>query len=393
MKKVIKNKKILLGITGSIAAYKSVEILRLLQKKGAEVRVAMTPSAAKFIAPLTFETLTGHSVFIENVPERECEIRHTTLSAWADLLLIAPATANTIAKIACGIADTSVTELALCCQKGIICPAMNVRMFENLITQENFRKLKSLGWEIVEPESGYLACGEEGKGRLADVEDIVDAVSYWFMPKTLKGKKVVVTAGATREYIDPVRFISNPSSGKMGFALAKAAKGFGADVVLITGKTHLKTPYGVKRINVETVEEMFNAVMKEVKDADIYISSAAVGDFKPAHCSSEKIKKTKDKLTLELVRTQDILKAVGKSKKEGQLVIGFAAETENEIENAKEKMKRKNLDGIVVNNVRKGIFGSDGTEVTFLFKGKERRISGLKEDVAFEIIKEISEKE
>lgn len=387
----MKGKKVVLGITGSIAAYKAAEILRLLQKKGAEVRVAMTPSAEKFIGKLTFEALSGYPVYVEVIPDTSTEIRHTTLSAWGNLLIIAPATANTIAKIAYGIADTSVTELALCFGKGVIAPAMNVRMYENPITQENLLKLKNLGWEVVEPESGYLACGEEGKGRLADIEDIADAAEYFLTPKLLKGRKVVVTAGATREYIDPVRFISNPSSGKMGFALARAARAMGAEVTLITGKTHLRTPYGVKRIEVESVEEMRKEALKAFENADIYISAAAIGDYMPAEKSERKIKKGEESLVLRLVRTPDILKEIGRLKKKGQVVVGFAAETENLLENAEKKLKVKNLDAVVANDVKKGIFGSDKTSVSLITKGKGIELEGTKEEVAFEILRFIAE--
>lgn len=389
---MIRNRKIVLAVTGSIAAYKSVEILRELQKRGAEVRVAMTQAAAKFISPLTFETLSGYPVFLESVPEKGTEIRHTSLSQWGEALLIAPATANTINKIACGIADTSVTELALCFGKGILCPAMNVRMYENRITQENLNKLKSLGWEIVEPDSGYLACREEGKGRLSPINHIIDAVTYYFYPKTLEGKRVLITAGATREYIDPVRFVSNPSSGKMGFALARAFKAFGAKVTLISGNSPLLTPYKVNRINVETAEEMFEEVKKRINDFDIYVSAAAVGDYKPVKRAKEKIKKSSEKLSLELEKTVDILEFVGKEKKGNQVIVGFAAETENLVENAYGKLKRKNLDGIVANNVKNGIFGSDTTEVLFIFKGNEIKLCGTKEEVAFKIAKLIAER-
>ncbi|MEO2069127.1 MAG: bifunctional phosphopantothenoylcysteine decarboxylase/phosphopantothenate--cysteine ligase CoaBC, partial [Desulfurobacteriaceae bacterium] len=250
---MIEGKKIVLGITGSIAAYKSVELLRKLQKMGAEVRVATTPSALKFVPKLTLQILSGSPVYFDNLDETVTFVQHTSLASWGDLFLVAPATANTIAKMAYGIADNPVTELALCFGKGIVCPAMNSRMYENPTTQENLEKLKKLGYEIVEPEEGFLACKDKGKGRLADLDDILDSVFYWFLPKLFEGRKVVITAGATREYIDPVRFISNPSSGKMGFSLAKVFKGLGADVVLITGKTHLRTPYKVKRIDIETV--------------------------------------------------------------------------------------------------------------------------------------------
>ncbi|NPB04256.1 MAG: bifunctional phosphopantothenoylcysteine decarboxylase/phosphopantothenate--cysteine ligase CoaBC, partial [Thermotogae bacterium] len=230
----LKGKKVVLGITGSIAAYKGVEVLRELQKRGAEVRAAITEAGRAFIGVLTLEALTGKPVYQRVIPERGEEIPHTELARWGELLIIAPATANTIAKVASGVADTPVSEVALCFGRGIVAPAMNDKMFENPITQENLEKLKKLGWEVVEPGSGYLACGDTGKGRLAEVKDIVQAAEYWFYPKLLKGKKVVITAGPTREYLDPVRFISNPSSGKMGYALAKAAAGMGAEVVLIS---------------------------------------------------------------------------------------------------------------------------------------------------------------
>ncbi len=389
----LKGKKIVLGITGSIAAYKAVEVLRELQKKGAEVRVAITPAGAKFITPLTLEVLSGYPVYSETVPESSPEIRHTELAKWAELLLIAPATANTISKIACGIADTPVTDLVLCFGKGIICPAMNVRMYENPITQENLKKLKTLGWEVVEPECGYLACREEGKGRLAEVSSIVDSAEYWFIPKLLKGKKVVITAGPTREYIDPVRFISNPSSGKMGYSLAKVAKGMGAEVVLITGKTCLKPPYGVKTVEVETIEEMKEAVLKEFNSADVYISAAAIGDYTPVKKSSEKIKKGEGILTLELKRTPDILKLAGEKKKKNQIVVGFAAETENLIENALKKLKKKNLDFIAANDVKSGVFGSDENRVYLIDKtGEKLEISGKKEEVAFKILEAVAKR-
>ena len=388
----LEGKRVVLGITGSIAAYKAVEILRELQKRGAEVRVAITLAGKKFITPLTLESLSGYPVYDENVPDKGTEILHTELAKWGELLLIAPATANTIAKIACGIADTSVTDLALCFGRGIICPAMNVRMFENPITQENLKKLKSSGWEIVEPGCGYLACREVGKGKLAEISDIIDAVGYWFTPKLLKGKKVVITAGATREYIDPVRFISNPSSGKMGYALAKVAKGMGAEVVLISGKTCLKPPYGVKTVVVETVEEMKEAVLKEFDSADVYISAAAIGDYTPVKKSSKKIKKGEGTLTLELKRTPDILKTVGEKKRGNQIIVGFAAETENLVENAVRKLKKKNLDFIAANDVKGGVFGSDENRVYLIDKNRRKlEISGKKEDVALKILEMVAE--
>ncbi len=385
---MIKGRRIVLGITGSIAAYKAIEVMRELQKRGALVKVALTPSAKEFVSPLTLEVLSGSKVYGEVIPKSSKEIEHTELSSWGELLLIAPATANTIAKIACGIADTPVCELALCMGKGIVAPAMNSRMYENPITQENLKKLFSLGWEVVEPAVGELACGEYGKGKLAPVEDIVDSATYWFYPKLLKGKKVVITAGPTREYIDPVRFISNPSSGKMGFALAKVAAAMGGEVVLITGKSPLRTPYKVRRVDVETVEEMRETVLREVENADLFVSAAAVGDYRPKEFSKEKIKKEKGELLLPLVKTPDILKEVAQKKGKELVVVGFAAETEKIKDNALKKLKEKGLDLIVANDVKKGIFGSSETEVLIVGKDFEKEVKGNKEEAAYAILKE-----
>ncbi len=382
---MLKGKKIALGVTASIAAYKAAELLRELQKKGADVWVALTPKAKDFASEQTLSVLSKHSVYSDR---SSVEIRHTTISAWADAFLVAPATANTIAKMAHGIADNPVANLALCFGRGIVCPAMNHRMYENPITQENIEILRKNGYVLVGPEVGYLACNETGKGRLASIDDIVTSCEYYFMPKLLNGKKVVITAGPTREYIDPIRFISNPSSGKMGFAIAKVARGMGAHVVLISGKTSLATPYGVKRIDVETVDEMKDAVISEVNDADVLVSTAAVNDYKPLHVSKQKLKKGEPTISLTFQRTADILKTAGLKKKKGQIFIGFAAETQNLIENARKKMVEKNLDGIVANDV--GTFGSDEANVTFILRGKLLKLNGRKESIALDIMKIIA---
>ncbi len=386
---MIKGSRIVVGITGGIAAYKAVEVIRELQRKGADVVVAVTPSALRFIGEATLSAISGKPVY-KDLFQSNGSVSHVSISSWGDCFLIVPATANTIAKISCGISDNPVTELALCFGKGIICPSMNVRMYENRVTQENIKRLRILGYEIVEPEEGYLACGERGKGRLASLEHIVDSVLYYLSPKVLEGEKVVVTAGPTREYIDPVRFISNPSTGKMGFALARAAKALGADVVLVSGKTCIKPPYGVKFVEVETADEMYRAVKDNMEDATVFISAAAVGDYSPIKVSKEKVKKTEGVFKLELKRTVDILEDVGKNKREGQIIVGFAAETENLIENARRKLKRKNLDVIVANDVKKRIFGSDETEVVLITDSVEEKLSGSKEEVSFEILKLIS---
>ena len=389
MEKTLDGKKILLGITGSIAAYKSIELLRELQKRGADVYTAVTEAGLKFVPEIVLKTLSGHEVYKEVVSENSPEIRHTTLGSTVDLFIVAPATANTLAKIACGIADNPVTATALVIGKGIICPAMNVNMYNNPATLRNIEILKERGYLIVDSDEGELACGVKGKGRLADIGKIVQAVEAYFVPKFLKGKKVVITAGPTREYIDPVRFISNPSSGKMGYALAKMAVAAGAEVVLISGKTCLKAPYGLKFIEIETVEDMRRAVFENIDGTDIFISAAAVGDFTPVQKAKEKIKKSDNEFILRLKRTPDILAEVSASKKV-KTVVGFAAETENIVENAREKLLRKNLDFIVANDVKNGIFGTDETSCIVIGKDFEKRFSGSKREVALSILKAVS---
>ncbi len=389
MEKTLEGKKILLGITGSISAYKSIEFLRELQKRGADVYAAVTPHGLKFVPELVLKTLSGHEVYKEVVPENSPEIRHTTLGSIVDLFIIAPATANTIAKIVCGIADNPVTATALVTGKGIICPAMNVNMYNNPATLKNIEILKERGYLIVDSEEGELACGVKGKGRLADIEKIVQVVEFYFIPDFLKGKKVLITAGPTREYIDPVRFISNPSSGKMGYALAEMAVAAGADVILVSGKTYLKSPYGLNFVEVETVEEMRKAVFDNLDGTDIFISAAAVGDFTPVRVADEKIKKTEEGIVLKLKRTPDIVSEVVASGK-AKTVLGFAAETENLIENARKKLSKKKLDFIVANNVKNGIFGSDNTSCIVIGKNLEKELSGTKREVALSILKAVS---
>jgi len=389
VEKTLEGKKILLGITGSISAYKSIEFLRELQKRGADVYAAVTPHGLKFVPELVLKTLSGHEVYKEVVPENSPEIRHTTLGSIVDLFIIAPATANTIAKIVCGIADNPVTATALVTGKGIICPAMNVNMYNNPATLKNIEILKERGYLIVDSEEGELACGVKGKGRLADIEKIVQVVEFYFIPDFLKGKKVLITAGPTREYIDPVRFISNPSSGKMGYALAEMAVAAGADVILVSGKTYLKSPYGLNFVEVETVEEMRKAVFDNLDGTDIFISAAAVGDFTPVRVADEKIKKTEEGIVLKLKRTPDIVSEVVASGK-AKTVLGFAAETENLIENARKKLSKKKLDFIVANNVKNGIFGSDNTSCIVIGKNLEKELSGTKREVALSILKAVS---
>lgn len=351
--KMLSGKNIILGVSGGIAVYKSVELLRLLQKAGATVKVAMTHNATQFVAPLTFAAITGHRVFKDMFSgETDEPMWHISWAEIAEAVVVAPATANIIAKLANGIADDALTTLMLAatCPK-LICPAMNTHMYENLAVQRNLDILQSDGFIIVEPGEGELACGAYGPGRMAEPQTIAEQVAACFYPRDFAGKKVLVTAGPTREPIDPVRFISNPSSGKMGYALARAAAARGGDVVLVSGPSNLKAPAGVRIIRVGTAAEMASAVFENADEADIVIKVAAVSDYRPVAPADHKIKKSADKMVLELEKTEDILAELGRRKRPGQLLIGFAAETEDLEKNAVNKLRAKNLDLIAANKV------------------------------------------
>lgn len=350
---MLKGKNILLCVTGGIAAYKMANCASLLTKQHADVHVIMTESATKFITAETFEIITKNKVFV-NVFD-ECEdkriVPHIELGTSADLVLIAPCTADVIGKIANGIADDMLTTAVLPARCPIlICPSMNVYMLENKIVQYNIEKLKKFGYEIIEPDSGHLACGYDGKGKLPKeeylVERVLDSIAF---EKNLKGKKIVVSAGPTMEAIDPVRYITNHSSGKMGYSLAKVAKMKGAEVTLVSGPTVLDAPYGVNRIDIKSAEEMFQQVTKNAEDADIVIMAAAVADYTPANVAEHKIKKMEGDSSILLNRTKDVLKYLGEHKKNGQFICGFAMETQNLIDNSKEKLKKKNADMICAN--------------------------------------------
>ena len=371
IQKPLDGKLILLGVTGSVAAYKAADIASRLTQLGARVYAVLTKNACEFVSPLTFRALTGNPTLTGVFDEpHEAGIAHVDIPSSADLLLIAPATANIIGKLAHGIADDwlSTAALVVTCPV-IIAPAMNSNMFANHIVQENIARLKSIGHGFVGPCSGHLACGADGQGRLVGVESILDAVSAALSDTEadLAGMNLLVTAGPTREPIDPVRFISNYSSGKMGYAIAEAAARRGAKVTLISGPTELPTPQGVKLVPVETAKEMLEAATANFADADVVICAAAVADYAPASQTSSKIKKTGDSLLLELKPTNDILKSLGKVKKK-RIMVGFAAETENLIENATAKLKDKNLDLIVANNVFQddAVFGSDMNAVSLI---------------------------
>jgi len=362
--------KIALGICSSISIYKSAEIIREFQKRGISVKVIMTRNATKFIQPLLFEALTGEKVIVDQFKNGRM-IEHISLASEISLFLIAPATANMIGKLANGIADDflSTFYLSVKCPV-VIAPAMNENMYLNVVTQENLKKLSSYGVVIIEPEKGPLACGIEGIGRLAEPSKIVsECVSLIKKKKSLKGKKILITAGPTQEKIDAVRFISNRSSGKMGYSLAEEALLRGGDVTLVSGPTFLLPPAKAKVINVTSALEMREEVLENSKDADIIIMCAAVADYRPSKSFSSKLKKKHEKINIELVRNPDILKELGKRKGK-KLVIGFAAETENFVKNAKEKLEEKNLDLIVVNDVsgRNIGFASDWNQVILVDK-------------------------
>ena len=366
---MLNEKKILLGVTGSIAAYKAADILRRLKERGVEVRVVMTESAARFVTRLTFETLSEQPVLVDEFKDgTPGRIGHIEVTDGLDCALIAPATANIIGKLAAGIADDTLTSalMALDCPL-IIAPAMNERMYRNPVLQRNIHVLKEQGAHFIEPETGSLACGVSGCGRLADTETIVASVVSLMGDNALPGKTIVVTAGPTREPLDAVRFISSPSSGKMGFALAGAARDRGAQVILISGPTQIRHPDGIECIHVRTAADMRRAVMEHAKQADAVIMAAAVSDFRPVSAPDHKVKKDEASMTLELERTEDILADLD-GISNNCLLVGFAAETDSVVQNAKKKQKEKNLDMIIANDVRNEDTGfeSDTNRVTII---------------------------
>jgi phosphopantothenoylcysteine decarboxylase/phosphopantothenate--cysteine ligase len=358
---VINSKNIVVGVSGGIAAYKACDLVRKLVRNGADVRVVMTKNACQFITPLTLQTLSGNKVSVDLFDlERESEIGHIKLADGADLIVVAPATATLIGKACSGIADNLLGAVILATNSPVIfCPAMNVNMYNNSVVQDNIGKLKNHGYNVLEPGEGSLACGWEGKGRLPDTDIIIGEIERVLSPDDLKGERVLVTAGPTREYIDPVRFISNPSSGKMGYSLARAAWKRDADVVLVSGSTDIESPYGVKTVLVESAQQMYEAVMEYSEWASVVVKAAAVGDYSAKNYLEDKISKRKGSFNLELEKTKDILFELGKNKN-GKLLVGFAAETGNLVKTAKNKLKEKNLDIIVVNDVTKKDTGFSG---------------------------------
>lgn len=388
-------KCVLLGISGGIAAYKMASVASTLKKAGATVHVIMTENATKFIAPLTFETLTGNKCHTDTFDRNfEFNVEHISLAKAADVILISPATANVIAKMAGGIADDMLTTVVLAAKcKKIVAPSMNTAMLENPVTQDNIKKLKNYGFEVIEPASGYLACGDTGSGKMPEPEVLVDYICREIArDKDLSGKNITVTAGPTKESIDPVRYITNHSTGKMGYAIAREAMLRGATVTLISGETSLAPVPFVKMVNVRSAKDMFEAVKESVPDTDILIKSAAVADYTPADYADDKIKKSDNDMSIPLKRTDDILKWVSENRHEGLFVCGFSMETKDMLENSRAKLAKKNLDMIVANNLKvEGAgFGTDTNVVTIITKDSvsELPIMG-KDEVAGRLLTEI----
>lgn len=368
---IMNNKKVLLGVSGGIAVYKALDVISRLKKKGIEVKVIMTKSATEFVTPLSFQSLSENPVVIDMFDEPKAwEIQHISLAKWADLVVVVPATANIIGKVANGIADDMLSTTIMATKAEVIfCPAMNTNMYENKIVQKNMATLKDLGYGFINPASGRLACGDIGRGKLENTEIIAEKIIKKLSSKSrdFEGKNVLVTAGPTIVPIDPVRYLTNKSTGKMGYEIAKEARDRGANVTLISGPTSLDIPTGVNFIKVNTNEEMLNAVLDNFNDSNIVVKSAAVADFNVKEYSKEKIKKTDSNLVIELERDKDILETLGKQKT-NQIIVGFAAESSNVVENAKAKLKRKNIDYIVANDITSNDtgFASDDNKVTII---------------------------
>ncbi len=392
---MLQNKTVLLGVTGGIAAYKMADVASSLVKLGAKVHVLMTQNATNFINPITFETLTSNKCIIDTFDRNfDFKVEHISLAKAADIVLIAPATADIIGKIANGIADDMLTTTVMACKCPIlISPSMNTNMYDNPIVTDNMNRLKHYGYKLIEPDCGHLACGDSGKGKLPSPEALVNHIKHEIaFTKDLAGKKILITAGATQEAIDPVRYITNHSTGKMGYALATMASYRGADVTLVSGATTIAPPPFVNFIRIISAADMFEAVKKHAPSQDIIIKAAAVADYTPVTTADEKIKKKDGDMSIPLKRTEDILKYLGENKPEGQFICGFSMETENMLENSRTKLERKNADMIVANNLKTAGagFGTDTNVVTLITKDSVKELEIMsKDDVANVILDNI----
>ena len=394
-KKMLKNKTVLLGVTGSIAAYKIANLASALKKLHADVHVLMTKNATNFINPITFESLTGNKCLVDTFDRNfQFQVEHVSIAKKADVVMIAPASANVIGKMAHGIADDMLTTTVMACKCPVyVSPAMNTNMYENPIVQDNMKVLEKYGYHIITPASGYLACGDTGAGKMPEPETLLQyIVQEIAFEKDLKGKKILITAGPTQEKIDPVRYITNHSSGKMGYALAKRAAMRGAEVTLVSGQVSIAPPPFVNFVSITSAKDMFDAVTAVSDEQDIIIKAAAVADYRPAVVSDEKMKKKDGELSIELERTDDILKYLGEHKREGQFLCGFSMETQNMIENSRAKLEKKNLDMICANNLKvEGAgFKTDTNILTLITKNEEVSLDMMsKEDAAGVILDRI----
>lgn len=392
---MLKGKTVLLGVTGSIAAYKIANLASMLVKLHCNVHVIMTQNATNFIHPITFETLTNNRCIVDTFDRNfQYNVEHVALAKQADVVMIAPASANVIAKLAHGLADDMLTTTVLACTcKKIVSPAMNTQMYNNQITQDNIQKLRDYDFEVIDPACGFLACRDTGAGKMPEPEVLLDYILKEIaFEKDMAGLNVLVTAGPTQEAIDPVRYITNHSTGKMGYAIANCAMLRGANVTLVTGPTNMKKPPFINVVEIKSAQDMFDAVTSRANEQDIIIKAAAVADYRPVNVSSEKVKKSDDELAIELERTPDILKHLGENKKKHQFLCGFSMETQNMLENSRAKLTKKNLDMIVANNLKvSGAgFGTDTNIVTLITKEKETELTIMsKDDVAKCILDEI----
>ena len=384
---MLKGKTVLLGVTGGIAAYKAAALASALVKQHAAVEVVMTKNATQFVTPLTFEQLTGRRTMVDTFDRNfSHQVEHISLAERTDLVIIAPATANVCAKLAHGLADDMLTTTVLACRcPKLIAPAMNTNMYENPVTQDNLAILRRYGWDVIEPASGRLACGAVGKGKMPEPEDLVQHIlKYLALPHDLEGKKVLVTAGPTQEALDPVRYLTNHSTGKMGYAIAKMAMLRGADVTLVTGPTAVTPPPFVKVIPIKSAQDMFEAVAANAPDCDFIFKAAAVADYTPANYADNKMKKKDGDLSIPLKRTQDILKYLGENRRENQVICGFSMETENMIENSRAKLAKKNVDMICANNLKVAGagFGVDTNIITIITKDSMTELPLLSKEAA-----------